>query len=158
MPQRETFSRWGVFFQKPEKATETVAGSAEAEGWQKNKTQKKRCHRQPSTGPNCCQYVCNANKLYLIKGTRVTQRGHTASAAPSREHLHLRDRHGIPLPLFHTLYVCIFLGRQQLPHIDDEALEMLLMSHFAFDDSTASSMRACLYERSHPCARMGVCA
>lgn len=21
---------------------------------------------------NCCQYVCNANKLYLIKGTRVT--------------------------------------------------------------------------------------
>lgn len=102
---KRNFSRWGVLIQKPEKATETVAESAEAEGWQKNKTPKKRCHRQPSTGPNCCQYVCNANKLYLIKGTRVTQRGHTASAtALSREHLHLhlRDRHGPLHPLFHT--------------------------------------------------------
>lgn len=38
--------------------------------WQQKKGRKGCSAREAQA--NCCQYVCNANKLYLIKGTRVT--------------------------------------------------------------------------------------
>lgn len=38
--------------------------------WQQKK-ERKGCRAREAQA-NCCQYVCNANKLYLIKGTRVT--------------------------------------------------------------------------------------
>jgi len=82
----ELFRAGGIFQPPPKKW-----GSC----WEKSEKRTWRCHRQPSTEANCCQYVCNANKLYLIKGTRVTQRPFP-SAFPfpfsSGEHLRLGDR------------------------------------------------------------------
>lgn len=42
------------------------------------KKERKGCRAREAQA-NCCQYVCNANKLYLIKGTRVT---HTPRPLP----------------------------------------------------------------------------